>query len=93
MSIRQQILYNNNRLYGRVDMGTEMDDTSDSIRGARNALVFKTVAINGGSTDGLFFNSVSKWQRASDFINPLLRVINLNNVQVCSITFDGAPVN
>ena len=48
MGIREQILFNKERFYGGVDLGTEFMHTSDSVPAATNALVFMPVSINEG---------------------------------------------
>lgn len=96
MSIRQQIVYNNNRFFGGIDLGTETENNSDVIHEAKNALVFMAVAINGGWKVPLGYfliRSLNSSERAN-LLTKCLQLLNeRTNVSVHSITFDGAPVN
>lgn len=76
-------------------MGTGFDTASDSIHYAKNALVFMAVATNGGwkvLVGYSLIQSLSGSERAN-LLRRCLELLNEKGVRVCSVTFDGAPVN
>jgi hypothetical protein len=49
MSIREQLIFDNHRFHGGIDLGTThtLDQDNDNISTAKNALVFMAVSLNG----------------------------------------------
>lgn len=95
MSIKEELIYDNNRFYGGVDFGTEMDASSENVPLAKNALVFMAVAVNGSwkIPVGYFLIKNLTGSERANLLKICLELLNETGATVQSITFDGAPVN
>lgn len=95
MSIREQIIFDQNRFYGGVDVGVEMEHDSDNISEAKNALVFMAVAINSGWKVplGYFLIRNLNGSERANLLEKCLDLLHEAKANCLSITFDGAPVN
>lgn len=47
MSVRSQLIFENNRFHGGIDLGTGLLKECDNVRLATSAFVFMAVALNG----------------------------------------------
>lgn len=94
MSIREQVVYNEGKLHGGVDFGT-LDNDSDSIETAKNALVFMAVSLNDNWKVPIAYFLISSLsgQERSNLLTQALEMLYDSNAHVFSITFDGAPTN
>ena len=95
MGIREQILFNKERFYGGVDLGTEFMHTSDSVPTATNALVFMAVSINKGwkVPVGYFLLKGLTARERANLLSSCLELLHDTGVHYYSTTFDEATVN
>ncbi|KAK9722349.1 hypothetical protein QE152_g19727 [Popillia japonica] len=95
MSIREQLVFDNNVFYGGVSLGTETNTDNDNATLAKNALVFMAVAINKGWKVplGYFLIKSLTGNERANLLNKCLQLLYETGARVYSVTVDGAPVN
>lgn len=95
MSIRENIEWDGKKMYGFVDLGTDISIESDDLPHAKNALVFMAVGINGHwkMPIGYFFINGLNGAERGNLLVKCLELMSDTNSKVHSITFDGAYTN
>jgi hypothetical protein len=97
MSIREQLIFDNHRFHGGIDLGTThtLDQDNDNISTAKNALVFMAVSLNGSwkAPLGYFLIRSLLGSERANLLTTLFQLLDEVNVKSYSITFDGAPTN
>lgn len=95
MAIRDQLIYNEGRFHGGVDLGNEDDCGSNDDTHATNALVFMAVSLNGSwkVPIGYFLIRSLSGQDRANLLKLAFKELHEINCKVYSITFDGAASN
>lgn len=95
MAIRSQIIFENNRFYGCVDLGSGLSFEDDNPPQAKCALMFMAVSLNGNFKIPISYfiiDSLSGSERAN-LLQKCFELMETTGAKIISITFDGAPCN
>lgn len=96
MAIKRGFAFKNNRQYGQVNLGCDLlQEDGDNLSEAKDALVFMAVSLKYGWKIPIAYFLISSLSGAerSNLIKICLNLLQEANVDVCAITFDGAPTN
>ena len=94
MAIRQHIYYDGTNYYGHIDLGNGINN--DSWAAAKECLVIMIVSVNENwkLPIGYFLvNSLNSSQKAELVKHALNLLLNIKNLTVVSLTFDGCSTN
>ncbi|VEN54857.1 unnamed protein product [Callosobruchus maculatus] len=93
MAIMKQVQWTGKKFTGYVDIGTGVD--SDEIPGAKEAIVFMVVCVNGHwkIPVGYFFIDGLNGTEKANIVKKLLEFLDETGIIITSLTFDGIPSN
>jgi len=95
IGIRQQVMYDEQRYYGLIDLGIDRTDVFNDVDYSlytTNALIFMFIAIKGHwkiPVGYFLLKSLNATERAS-LLEKCFELIEMTGVKVYSVTFDGA---
>lgn len=93
ISIRKHLDFNNNKYFGFVDFGSEIQ--SDSVDQATECLVFMVVAINLSwkLPVGYFLCNHLNSDQKTNLVRRRINILSDTGVTIVSLTFDGCAVH
>lgn len=95
VSIKQDVHFNGKRNQGYVNYGTGLNEDTDSLPLAKEALVLMLVALNSNwkIPIGYFLINGMSGEEKANLVRTSLNIIHETDVIVKSLTFDGAGSN
>lgn len=95
IAIRKHVEWDGKRCYGYIDMGTELDNDTDSLPVAREALTFMIVSVNDSwkLPVGYFLTAGLGAREKGNLVEQCLTMLHSVGVTVISLTCDGASTN